>query len=153
MLARSTFFTKVNMKVIIYTNPNGNVSVCVPTGELPIEEVLVKDCPTGAIIVDDSTLPQGDDAAFFDAWELSGETVSVNLTKAKALATSQVNAQAKGEAAHRFSNDSIAIDNVLSDVDWKALVVAAPSAIASATDTTALLAAIKPVSDAIEANK
>jgi hypothetical protein len=40
-------------QVIIYTNDNGGVSVCVPTGELPIEQVLTKDCPAGAIIVVD----------------------------------------------------------------------------------------------------
>jgi hypothetical protein len=62
---------------------HGRVSVCVPTGESPINEVLTKDCPAGAQIVDDSTLPQGDDAKFFDAWELNDGVVSVNLAKAK----------------------------------------------------------------------
>jgi len=59
------------MQVIIFSNTNGGVSVCVPTGELPIEAVLAKDAPSGAIIVDDSTLPQGDGALFFDAWAVS----------------------------------------------------------------------------------
>lgn len=73
------------MEVIIYQNPNGNnVFVCHPSGEIPIENVLVKDCPAGATIVDDSTLPDYD---FFDAWELSvsnnNSTVSVNIDKAK----------------------------------------------------------------------
>ena len=45
------------MQVIIHTNETGNVSVTTPTGEISIEEVLAKDCPVGAIIVDDSTLP------------------------------------------------------------------------------------------------
>ena len=140
-------------QVIIYTNDNGGVSVCVPTGELPIQEVLAKDAPAGAIIVDDSTLPQGDDASFFDAWVLNGSTISVDLDKAKAIATANLNNPAKAEAQHRSSNDSIGIDNVLSDADWKALVVAGRSAITASADTTALVAAIVPVSDAIEANK
>ena len=139
--------------VIIFTNSTGNVSVCVPTGELPIQEVLSKDAPAGAIIVDDSTLPQGDDASFFDAWLLNGSTVSVDLDKAKALQTASLNNLAKAEAQHRFSNDSIGIDNKLSDAAWKALVVAGRSAITASADTTALVAAIFPVSDAIEANK
>jgi hypothetical protein len=72
------------MQVIIYTNENGNVSVCYPTGELPIEDVLVKDCPDHAIIVDDANLPQGKDE-FFNAWRLVGSTVSINLAAAKEL--------------------------------------------------------------------
>jgi hypothetical protein len=72
------------MQVIIYTNENGNVSVCTPTGEMPIEEVQAKDTPAGSVIVDYDTLPNADDD-FFDAWELSGETVTVNLAKAKEI--------------------------------------------------------------------
>jgi len=60
--------------VIIFTNDNGGVSVCVPTGELPIEQVLAKDCPPGAIIVDSESLPEADND-FFDAWELSKSMV------------------------------------------------------------------------------
>lgn len=70
--------------VIIFTNDNGGVSVCVPTGELDIQAVKAKDTPSTSIIVQDSELPQADND-FFDAWELSNGTVSVNLTKAKAL--------------------------------------------------------------------
>jgi len=64
-------------QVIIYTNDNGGVSVCIPTGELPIEQVLIKDCPAGAIIVDDSTLP----TEYFDAWVLNNGVVTVDATK------------------------------------------------------------------------
>jgi len=68
-------------QVIIYTNDNGGVSVCTPTGELPIEQVLTKDCPAGAIIVDDSILPN----EYFNAWELVNGTVVVNETKKQAI--------------------------------------------------------------------
>ena len=68
------------MKAIIFTNENGNVSVCIPTGELSIEEVQAKDCPTDSIIVDMSELPSEDD--FFNGWELSNGKVSVNFLKA-----------------------------------------------------------------------
>ena len=81
------------MQVIIFSNTNGGVSVCVPTGELPIEQVLSKDAPSGAIIVDDSTLPQGDGALFFDAWELANGSVSVNLDKAKAMTKTRLRAE------------------------------------------------------------
>ena len=68
-------------QAIIFTNSNGGVSVCVPTGELPIEQVQAKDTPAGSIIVNISDLPnQHND--FFDAWELNGTTVTVNKSKA-----------------------------------------------------------------------
>jgi len=72
-------------QVIIYTNDNGGVSVCTPTGELPIEQVLAKDCPVGAIIVDNSTLP----TEYFNAWELVNGTVVVNETKKQAIIDAQ----------------------------------------------------------------
>ena len=72
------------MQVIVFTNENGGVSVCAPTGELDIEAVKAKDTPSHSIIVDSSELPEADND-FFNAWELNGSTVSVNLDKAKAL--------------------------------------------------------------------
>lgn len=71
-------------QVIIFANDIGGVSICIPTGELPIEEVKIKDTPENSIIVDRDTLPNID-IDFFDAWELNGTTVSVNLTKAKEI--------------------------------------------------------------------
>ena len=68
------------MQAIIFTNDNGGVSVCIPTGELSIEAVLEKDCPKGAMIVEQSALPTDND--FFDAWELADGVVTVSLTKA-----------------------------------------------------------------------
>lgn len=72
------------MNVIIFTNDNGGVSVCVPTGELSLEETKAKDTPAHSIIVDDSFLPQADND-FFDAWELANGAVTVNIDKAKEL--------------------------------------------------------------------
>jgi hypothetical protein len=72
------------MRVIIFINETGNVSVCSPTGELPIEEVLTKDCPAGAIIVDDSTLPE-EYNEFFNAWVLNDAVVSVDFSKAQEI--------------------------------------------------------------------
>jgi len=74
-------------QIIIYTNDNGNVSVCTPTGELPIKDVLVKDCPEGAIIIDDSELPT--DNEFFNAWELVDGKVVVNQVKKQAIIDAQ----------------------------------------------------------------
>jgi hypothetical protein len=84
-------------QVIIYANENGGVSVTIPTGELPIEQVLTKDCPEGAIIVDESELPTED----FDAWELINGQVVVNETKKQAIINAKqavVNAKASAQA-------------------------------------------------------
>jgi len=72
------------MQVIIFTNENGGVSICTPTGELPIEAVQAKDTPAGSVIIENSELPN-EHNDFFNAWELRGSTVSVNIDKAKAL--------------------------------------------------------------------
>jgi hypothetical protein len=81
-------------QVIIFTNDNGGVSVCIPTGELPIEQVLTKDCPAGAIIVDSDTLPN-EHNDFFNAWELADDVVSVNFDKAKAITKDRLRAERK----------------------------------------------------------
>ena len=74
-------------QVIVYQNSDGGVTVCTPTGELSIDEVLAKDCPTGAMIVDDSELPT--DNEFFYAWELVDGKVVVNETKKQAIIDAQ----------------------------------------------------------------
>jgi len=134
-------------QVIIYTNSNGGVSVCVPTGELPIETVLTKDCPAGAIIVDDSTLPQGDDALFFDAWKLNGTTVTVDFPTAQAHFLTRYNAAAVSAGQTRQNNTYAGIANTTSDADWQAKVAAGRAAIASATTTAGLAAIALPQSE------
>ncbi len=75
-------------QVIIHRNKNGGVTVTYPTPEYlethTIEDVLIKDCPEGAIIVDNDSLPN-EHNDFFNAWELVDGVVSVNLDKAKAI--------------------------------------------------------------------
>ena len=68
-------------QAIIFTNSNGGVSVCIPTGEISIEAVQAKDTPKGSLIVNTSDLPRDND--FFDAWELADGVVTVSLAKAK----------------------------------------------------------------------
>ena len=80
------------MQVIIYTNENENVSVCTPTGEISIEAVLAKDCPSHAIIVDSSELPE-EHNDFFNAWELNAGKVTVNHTKAQTITKERLRAE------------------------------------------------------------
>jgi len=140
------------MKVIIYTNTSGNVSVCVPTGELDIQTVLTKDCPSGAIIVDDSTLPQGTDAQFFDSWKLNGTTVSVDIPTAIAHQTKTLNNLAYTEAQHRAAKVGAGLANVMSDSDWATALTTARAAVTASTTTAQLVAAIAPIQSAITGN-
>ena len=77
--------------VIIFTNENGGVSVCMPTGELPIEVVQSRDIPSGveSFIVAESSLPK-DDNDFFDAWEQTKGVVTVNMSKARELTKERI---------------------------------------------------------------
>lgn len=79
-------------QAIIFTNELGGVSVCIPSGELPIEAVQAKDTPKGSIIVNQSDLPnQHND--FFNAWELVGGKVEVSLAKAKEITKKRLRAE------------------------------------------------------------
>jgi len=80
------------MQVIVYSQENGQVAVCYPTGELPIEDVLARDCPEGAIIVDNDSLPNEHDE-FFSAWRLVNGVVSVDLFAAKAITKDRLRAE------------------------------------------------------------
>jgi hypothetical protein len=131
-------------QVIIFTNNNGGVSVTVPTGELPINQVLAKDCPAGAQIVEDSALPQGADAQFFDAWELSGSTVTVNFAKAQAQKLAQFNAAAVQVAQARQLNTLAGINNAVADADFTTGLAAGRTAIANAKTTADLVAVANP---------
>lgn len=76
------------MSVIAY-NTNDGLAITIPTGELPIEQVLAKDCPAGAVIVD--SLPAERD--FRNAWELSGSDITVNFAKAQEITKDRLRAE------------------------------------------------------------
>lgn len=132
-------------QVIVYTNPeNTNVCVCYPTGELPIEEVLARDCPAGAVIIDESALPQGAGAQFYDAWELNGSTITVNFDRAKAEKMSQFNADALTVAQKRQANTLIGIPNVPDDTIFMAQITTGRNGITTATTLDELVAIVNP---------
>jgi len=139
-------------QVIVYTNQTGSVSVCTPSSDVDIQIVLSKDCPAGAIIVDNNTLPQGSGVQFFDSWELNGNIVSVNIPKAKSQQNSNLNQLAYTENGHRAIKTLSGLTNVLSDSDWKTLLNISQAAIDNSTTTDELVAAIIPVQEAITAN-
>lgn len=107
--------------VIIFTNDLGGVSVCVPTGELPIEQVQAKDIPAGvqSFIVDKSTLPE-EDYDFFNAWEQTRGVVTVNLDKAKGITKERLRA----ERAPLLTAQDVAFQRALEVGDNTAAIVA-----------------------------
>jgi hypothetical protein len=80
-------------QAIIFTNDNGGVATCIPTGEISIEAVLAKDVPEGrgARIVNVSDLPRDND--FYDAWEMDETSVTVNKAKAVELTKQRLRAE------------------------------------------------------------
>ena len=105
------------MQVIIFTNETGGVSTTIPTGELPIQEVLLKDCPSGAIIVEQSALPTAND--FFDAFELADGVVTVSLTKATEITKKRL----RSEREPLFAAQDVAFQRALeTGADTSAIV-------------------------------
>ena len=98
-------------QVIIHTNSNGGVIITVPTGEISIEEVLAKDCPNHAIIVDNSELPS--DYTYFNAWELVNGKILVNENKKQAIIDStQAPITAKASALAKLAALGLTQDEV-----------------------------------------
>ena len=87
------------MTRIIFQNKSGGVSVIIPTGELPIEEVAVKDVPEGVAyeIVEDDAIPA--DRFFRNAWVANGAAVEVDLDQAKFIGHDMRRAQREAEFA------------------------------------------------------
>lgn len=72
--------------VIIYSNPDGSVSVVYPTGEVPLDIVWQKDVPANAVTVMrslKSKIPQ--DRYFRDAWKQNLENIEIDMEKAKII--------------------------------------------------------------------
>jgi hypothetical protein len=108
-------------QAIIFTNDNGGVSTCIPTGEISIEAVLEKDVPKGrgARIVNLTDLPdQHQD--FYDAWEMDATSVTVNFAKAKEITKNRLRVE---------RNPLLAAQDVLFQ-----------RALESSSDTTAIVA-------------
>lgn len=135
-------------QVIIFSNENGNVTVTYPSPEFlatnTIEDVLAKDCPAGAIIVNESDLPQGDDAKFFDAWELVGSNIVINFEKAKAQRLREYNEYALITAQKRQLNTLSGLPNTPDDATWLSKLSSDREAISLATTTSQLAAITDP---------
>jgi hypothetical protein len=73
------------MKKIIYTRPDGGVSIIHPTGVVPIEAVFAKDVPSDAInpmIIDESEIPS--DRSNRNEWIHKNGKVEIDPVKLQA---------------------------------------------------------------------
>ena len=108
------------MQAIIFTNDNGGVATCIPTGEISIEAVMEKDVPKGkgARIVNLADLPsQYND--FYNAWEMDETSVTVNKAKAVELTKTRLRA----ERAPLLAAQDVAFQRALeSSADTTAIV-------------------------------
>lgn len=72
-------------KRIVYTRPNGGLSVIIPTGEIPLEDVLKKDVPSDAVnvrVVNETEIPA--DRTFRNAWH-DNNGIKVDMPKAREI--------------------------------------------------------------------
>ena len=69
------------MSKIIYQNSDGTVTVVIPTGEVPVEDLPANLGLTDYEIVEDDVIPS--DRTFRNAWVKTGATVVEDLTKSK----------------------------------------------------------------------
>jgi hypothetical protein len=113
------------MSVIAY-NTNDGLAITIPTGELPIEQVLAKDCPAGAVIVD--TLPAERD--FRNAWELSGTDITVNFAKAQEITKNRLRA----ERQPLLEAQDVAFQRALEDGTDTSAIVAEKNRLRDVTD-------------------
>lgn len=82
-------------QVIVMKSVFGGVAICEPTGEIPIEQVLTKDCPASASprIVNKTDLPT-DNWDFFNSWEFDKDNkIIVNFDKAIEQTKSRLRAE------------------------------------------------------------
>jgi len=119
-------------QVIIFTNDNGGVSTCIPTGEISIEAVLEKDCPKGAIIVEQSALPNQQND-FYDAWELIDGKVEVSFPKAVELTKNRLRA----ERTPLLTAQDVAFQRALESGADTAAIVAEKNRLRDITNITA----------------
>jgi hypothetical protein len=120
-------------QAIIFTNDNGGVSTCIPTGEISIDAVLTKDVPAGrgARIVNLTDLPRDND--FYDAWEMDATSVTVNFAKAVELTKSRLRA----ERTPLLAAQDVAFQRALEEGKATAAIVAEKQRLRDITNITA----------------
>jgi hypothetical protein len=120
-------------QAIIFTNDNGGVSTCIPTGEISIDAVMTKDVPAGrgARIVNLTDLPRDND--FYDAWEMDATSVTVNFDKAVEI----TKARLRAERTPLLAAQDVAFQRALEEGKATAAIVAEKQRLRDITNITA----------------
>jgi hypothetical protein len=120
-------------QAIIFTNDNGGVSTCIPTGEISIDAVMTKDVPAGrgARIVNLTDLPRDND--FYDAWEMDATSVTVNFAKAVEI----TKARLRAERTPLLAAQDVAFQRALEEGKATAAIVAEKQRLRDITNITA----------------
>ena len=130
------------MSKIIYTNPDGTVSIITPAGDV---NDAIKDVPDGLSyeIVEDSAIPT--DRTFRNAWKQNSKTIETDMTKAKEIHKANIRLARKDKLAELDIEFQKALETSASTTDIVSKKQAlrdapADSAIASATTEAKLKA-------------
>ena len=120
-------------QAIIFTNDNGGVSTCIPTGEISIDAVMTKDVPAGrgARIINLTDLPRDND--FYDAWEMDDTSVTVNFAKAVEI----TKARLRAERTPLLAAQDVAFQRALEEGKATAAIVAEKQRLRDITNITA----------------
>ena len=120
-------------QAIIFTNDNGGVATCIPTGEISIDAVMEKDVPKGkgARIVNLTDLPRDND--FYDAWEMDATSVTVNFAKAVEITKKRLRA----ERTPLLAAQDVAFQRALEEGKATAAIVAEKQRLRDITNITA----------------
>lgn len=123
------------MDVIIWTQANGTLAVCIPTGELPIEDVIAKDVPVDVAhrVVDTSFLLLSLDDPFFYALREVNDSIVIDMAAARALTLTHINNGARADVRRRQENTSIGLPNDPDDATWLAALQSKRAAVEAAT--------------------
>ena len=121
-------------QVIIFSNDNGGVSTTIPTGEVPIDVVMTKDVPAGrgARIINTADLPN-EHADFYDAWEMTATTVTVNFDKAVEI----TKARLRNERTPLLAAQDVAFQRALEEGKDTTAIVAEKQRLRDITNITA----------------
>ena len=112
-------------RVIVVEHPDDSsrVAILIPTGEIPLEDVLQKDVNTEKfhMVVEYETLPIADED-FYEAWHFHEGEVKVNLERAKDIHRNRLRAQ-RAPLLQQLDVDFMRADE-MGDMIKKAEVVA-----------------------------
>lgn len=122
--------------LIVYTRPDGGVSVVHPAAGVDTATLLLKSVPADATdveVVDAAAIPA--DRAFRNAWRRIGGVVSIDMPAAREIHAERVNAAKRALARDLIEREAMGEDvtteqAALRAADVQAQIAAAPNAAA-----------------------